>query len=653
MAVIKVKVASIIGRMDELESVTEICGRSGVFHPDNALRFYDHTEEFTPVNEENPYASFLQRLSDALMVIKKEAQLLPESEIRKLQYTDEKAESYVDEVCDKLEHLQADRAATQKRIEECTQEAADMSHFVGQNLNLDEIRECKFIKVRFGSLPKSSSEQLDTAYKDNPYITFFPCTSDARNLWGVYMCPIDQSKEVDAIFRKLYFQRLRLHAITGTPEEMVKRLQAQIEEYKQHLDELAQQGEAFWEKERGHCTEVYSYLAERNTYFGVRHYAANYHDSFILTGWIPAESEHAFTMALDQLDSVEYSLEDADNELMHSPPVKLRNKALVRPYEFFVNMYGLPNYKEVDPTPLVAILYSVLFGIMFGDLGQGLCLSVFGYFYMWRVRKMPIGKVLLPCGIFAAIFGCVFGSVFGYEHTLDPLYRALGFAQKPINVMEGNTTMMIILISVAIGFVCISVAMILNIYSSLKRGNLARALVTPNGVAGLVFYWALVIGLVVQLLTGKKVLTAPYIIFLIILPLVVLFLQEMLTNLINHQPAKPEKMGEYLIQSFFELFETLLSLLSNTVSFLRVGAFVLVHSGMMTMVFTLAAMGGPDGSIGNLIIVIAGNIFVGVFEALLVGIHVLRLNFYEMFSRFYDGDGRPFLPVRVHGLQKA
>lgn len=219
--------------------------------------------------------------------------------------------------------------------------------------------------------------------------------------------------------------------------------------------------------------------------------------------------------------------------------------------------------------------------------------------------------------------------------------------------MEGNTTMMIILISVAIGFVCISVAMILNIYSSLKRGNLARALVTPNGVAGLVFYWALVIGLVVQLLTGKKVLTAPYVIFLIILPLVVLFLQEMLTNLINHQPAKPEKMGEYLIQSFFELFETLLSLLSNTVSFLRVGAFVLVHSGMMTMVFTLAAMGGPDGSIGNLIIVIAGNIFVGVFEALLVGIHVLRLNFYEMFSRFYDGDGRPFLPVRVHGLQKA
>lgn len=116
MAVIKVKVASIIGRMDELENVTEICGRSGVFHPDNALRFYDHTEEFTPVNEENPYASFLQRLSDALMVIKKEAQLLPESEIRKLQYTDEKAESYVDEVCEKLEHLQADRAATQNAL---------------------------------------------------------------------------------------------------------------------------------------------------------------------------------------------------------------------------------------------------------------------------------------------------------------------------------------------------------------------------------------------------------------------------------------------------------------------------------------------------------------------------------------------------------
>lgn len=653
MAVIKVKVASIIGRMSELDRVTEVCGRSGIFHPDNALHFYDHTEAFSPVNEENPYANAQQRLVDALSIIRKEPRLLPEQEIRRLHCTDEQAEQYVSHVCDTLNHLQAERASTQKAMEDCTQEARDMSHFIGLNLDLDEIRACKFIKVRFGSLPKDSSEQLGTTYQDHPYLTFFPCTSDSQHLWGVYMCPIDQVAEVDAIFRKLCFQRLRLREITATPEELVKRLHAKAESLQQRLEALAKEGEAFWAAEKSRSQEIFSYLAERNTYFGVRHYAACYHDSFILTGWIPAEDEHAFTMALDQLESVEYSMEDADNELVHSPPVKLKNKAAVRPYEFFVNMYGLPNYKEVDPTPLVAILYTILFGIMFGDVGQGLCLAVFGYFYMWRVRKMPIGKVLLPCGIFSTLFGCVFGSVFGYEHLLDPMYRSMGFAEKPINVMEGSTTMMIIVISVAIGFVCISVAMLMNIYSSIKRRNWARALVSPNGVAGLVFYWALVIGLVAQMLTGKEIVTAPYILLLIVAPLAVLFLQEVFTNLIEHKPARPPKLGEYLIQSFFELFETLLSLLSNTVSFLRVGAFVLVHSGMMTMVFTLANMVGADGTIGNLVVVVAGNIFVGVFEALLVGIHVLRLNFYEMFSRFYDGDGRPFLPVRVHGLQKA
>ena len=97
-------------------------------------------------------------------------------------------------------------------------------------------------------------------------------------------------------------------------------------------------------------------------------------------------------------------------------------------------------------------------------------------------------------------------------------------------------------------------------------------------------------------------------------------------------------------EHFFELFEVCLSYVTNTMSFLRVGAFVLVHAGMMQVVFVLANMFGPTGYI---ITVILGNILVCGLEALLVGIQVLRLEYYEMFSRFYLGDGRPFKPVKV------
>ena len=98
------------------------------------------------------------------------------------------------------------------------------------------------------------------------------------------------------------------------------------------------------------------------------------------------------------------------------------------------------------------------------------------------------------------------------------------------------------------------------------------------------------------------------------------------------------------MENFFEMFEVLLSFVTNTMSFLRVGAFVLVHAGMMVVVFTLSGM---VGGVGSIVVIIVGNIFVAAMEGLIVGIQVLRLEFYEIFSRFFDGEGRPFLPAEV------
>ena len=107
---------------------------------------------------------------------------------------------------------------------------------------------------------------------------------------------------------------------------------------------------------------------------------------------------------------------------------------------------------------------------------------------------------------------------------------------------------------------------------------------------------------------------------------------------------KPEKWGEFIIQNFFEEFEILLSYVSNTMSFLRVAAFVLVHAGMMMAVF---AIGNMFHAFGFTVAVIIGNALVMVMEALLVAIQVMRLEFYEMFSRYYNGDGRSFRPLSL------
>ena len=644
MAVLKMKVVSIIGRMADLDGVTAVCGDSCCFHPDNSLSFYSDTEKFSPITDENPYAEPLQRLTEAISGARKQTDLLPRDALSKLHYDKEEWGDYVSRFCKEFESLQNERAAAQAEVQNCTRDIEETSHFTGLDLDLDAIRECAYIKFRFGRLPKDSYEKLNH-YHDNPYVMFFPCTSDDIQYWGVYFTPVENAAEVDRIFSSLYFERVRLSELHSTPEHMVEDLQEKKKQAQEKIKSVDNRIEELWKKERKELQRVYSFLNRQSVYFSIRRYAARYNDNFILTGWIPAKREKSFCAALDKLEGVDYTLENAENELEHSPPVQLENKKPVRAFEFFVNMFGLPQYDELDPTPFVAITYVLLFGIMFGDVGQGICVSIVGAL-MWKFKQMALGKALIPCGISSAVFGLVYGSVFGYEHVLDPMYSALfGLSEKPIEVMEANTTIEIILAAVCIGIFLVLCAILINIICSLKRRKWESALFGPNGIAGFLFYGGIVVSFGGQLAFGWQIVTPVYIVLFIVLPLLVMMFAGVLGALVERKPDwKPESWGGYIVENFFELFEVLLGYASNTISFLRVGAFVLVHAGMMTMVFTLANM---TSGIGYLLIVVLGNIIVMGMEGLLVGIQVMRLEFYEMFSRFFEGGGRSFSPIVV------
>ena len=644
MAVLKMKVVSIIGRMADLDGVTAVCGDSCCFHPDNSLSFYSDTEKFSPITDENPYAEPLQRLTEAISGARKQTDLLPRDALSKLHYDKEEWGDYVSRFCKEFESLQNERAAAQAEVQNCTRDIEETSHFTGLDLDLDAIHDCAYIKFRFGRLPKDSYEKLNH-YHDNPYVMFFPCTSDDIQYWGVYFTPVENAAEVDRIFSSLYFERVRLSELHSTPEHMVEDLQEKKKQAQEKIKSVDNRIEELWKKERKELQRVYSFLNRQSVYFSIRRYAARYNENFILTGWIPAKREKSFCAALDKLEGVDYTLENAENELEHSPPVQLENKKPVRAFEFFVNMFGLPQYDELDPTPFVAITYVLLFGIMFGDVGQGICVSIVGAL-MWKFKQMALGKALIPCGISSAVFGLVYGSVFGYEHVLDPMYSALfGLSEKPIEVMEANTTIEIILAAVCIGIFLVLCAILINIICSLKRRKWESALFGPNGIAGFLFYGGIVVGFGGQLAFGWQIVTPVYIVLFIVLPLLVMMFAGVLGALVERKPDwKPESWGGYIVENFFELFEVLLGYASNTISFLRVGAFVLVHAGMMTMVFTLANM---TSGIGYLLIVVLGNIIVMGMEGLLVGIQVMRLEFYEMFSRFFEGGGRSFSPIVV------
>ena len=132
---------------------------------------------------------------------------------------------------------------------------------------------------------------------------------------------------------------------------------------------------------------------------------------------------------------------------------------------------------------------------------------------------------------------------------------------------------------------------------------------------------------------------------MIVLPIVLMFLKEPLGKLLKHRSPKPdESIGSFIIDSFFELFDIMLSYITNTMSFLRVGGFIISHAGMMAVVLTLTQMMNGAGSI---VAMIFGNAFVMALEGFIVGIQVLRLEFYEMFGHYFDGQGTPFEPLQL------
>lgn len=643
MSVAKMKLVSIMGPDPALDQMTEVCGKSRIFQPEDPLSFYSDTEDFLPLNEECPYTAPLAALTAAI----KRLGDTPDDTATPCTWETDKLLQYARDFSAHVSTLTDTLGTLSGEVEQCNRETEQFEHFKGLGIGLDEILHCETVKVRFGRLPKESYEKLKV-YNDNPFALFFPGTIDNEYYWGVYFAPLDMSADVDRLFSSLYFERMHIPEVTGTPEEILDGLRQRRESLQTKWNDTRRAIEDYRKSEAATYQRIYARLKEAEYLFRVRRYAVRYKDRFVLMiGWIPAAEENTFRAAIDKIQGVECTFEDPKNVPHHTPPVKLHNNRLFRAYEYFVDMYGMPLYNEIDPTAFVAITYTLLFGIMFGDLGQGLIVSLVGA-WMWKKRKMPIGRILIPCGISAAVCGVVFGSVFGFEHALDGFYRLLGFEEKPIEVMDSAIS--IILFAVGLGLVLILVAMLLNIYSSLRRRDFETALFSSNGVAGLVFFFSLIIGFGGQLVFGWKLLTAPYILCLIVLPLLLIYLKEPLGRLLaGEKEWAPAKWGEFLIQSFFELFETLLTYLSNTMSFMRVGAFVLIHAGMMLAVFTLAGLFGP---VGYTVTVVLGNLLVMAMEALLVAIQVMRLEFYEMFSRYYVGEGRPFEPLQPQTAEK-
>lgn len=629
---------SITGPKSDIDRVAEKYLSKYEIHLENTLSELKTVKDLRPYVEINPYKNLLVKANDFLSLIDKKEAFTPAP------VTLEEAVKEMNKLDLTVNELRTKR----QQFEDKKAKYLDLLHKIEPyrelNYDVEKILHFKFIKYRFGKISKEYYAKLERYVYSNLDTIFYKCHSDESYVWGVYFIPTSQEEKIDAIYASMHFERLYIpDEYSGTPEQAFSKLEEQVNNINADIQDINDEISEKIESTKSILYTASEKLGSLSRNFDVRKLAAcTKHENpvfYIICGWMTKEDAESFKKDIDDDENVYCIIEAEHNNVLSSPPTKLKNPRIFKPFEMFLRMYGLPAYNEFDPTIFLAITYTFIFGCMFGDAGQGLILFAGGVL-LYKYKKMDIAAIVSMAGVFSMIFGFLYGSLFGFEDVIPSLWLRPMKTYITLPVMGTLNTVLVL--AVAFGMGLILVSMMINIFNGIKQKDLEKIFFDTNGIAGLVFYGSAVTSAVL-IMTGHTLPGGILLFVMFGIPLILIALKEPLTALIEKKAeAMPKEVGMFLVQTIFELFEVVLSYMTNTISFVRIGAFALSHAGMMEVVMTLS--GAENGGSPNWLVFIIGNLVVLGMEGLIVGIHVLRLEYYEMFSRFFSGSGREFIP---------
>jgi len=601
------------------------------FHPESAIKILSGAKELVPFDAPNPYADSLAKSRDIAKTLGLE---LDYRDFSQEEPSLKELEKFFDEFSSEVSKIRDEKEEKILLIKNNQVVNEQLSHFSSFNVELRDLFTMKYLKFRFGRLPQETYRDCLKIIDERPDVYFVSSGRDERWVYGAYFALPAAYGQIEAIFLSLGFERIRID-VSGNVEEpaneVMKRLDKEKDDAEERIKQLDKQLDSLKDTQREKLLLYYSWLRYQSDSFDVLSFAGRRHGRFYIIGWIPKELSEAFVKECEAFDGFSCFLTAPKEMKENPPPVKFKKGILSDIYQPFLEMYGLPASGELDPRLFMAITYTIIFGIMFGDVGQGLSIALIG-FLLWKKKGVWLGRIVALCGVSAVCFGFVYGSVFGSEKLLP-----WGF-----KVLEDGNTMKILLVAVGIGVALIIICMVMNIITGIRQRDVKKIFFSPNGVAGFVFYMGLAVAVIFMAVLKKNIFTLPFIIGVVVVPLLLIFAATPLSKLLTGQKDwKPESVGMFFVEGVFEMFETLLSYVSNTISFLRIGAYAISHAGMMLVVYLLSNNTNIAG-------IIFGNILVTGLETVLVCIQVMRLEYYEMFGRFYNGGGVKFSPKTIN-----
>jgi V/A-type H+-transporting ATPase subunit I len=349
-----------------------------------------------------------------------------------------------------------------------------------------------------------------------------------------------------------------------------------------------------------------------------------------LAGWAPEESLAPLAERLAPLGAAVVPLPRPRGA---EPPTLLRRGGVGGAFGPLVETYATVPYDDIDPTLFAGLAYVVMFGVMFGDVGHGLLLVLVALVLRTgRPRRFRSARKAWPfvagAGVASSVVGLGYGDFFGPTglapwQVVDPL-------DEPVRLL---------LLGVALGAVLLAVAYGIGTFNRAREGGWLYALYAPTGVAGATLF--LGAGLLTAGLYGE-------VMWLVTVACLVVATGLVLAFIGLRAASGPGPAG--LMQAVVELFDVGVRLGSNVVSFARLAAFGLTHAALAALVWDATSDLWARGAAGIPLAVgvfLLGNAVAFSLEALVAGVQALRLEYYELFSRVFQDEGRPFAPWHV------
>lgn len=515
------------------------------------------------------------------------------------------------------------------------------------DLPLEPSDRYSYLSVQTGRIPTENMEILDSRLSATLHVLlplghFGPLTNIL-----VMTLRRDKSR-LDAALSEAGFQPLDFsHKERPVSRDVLQNVDLQLRQLDEQQQEIEQKLEIIGDRHETFLRQALydvrrSILKER-----ILKYFRKTDHTFLLAGWLPSAQRDTFVAEIRRATRNRCVVETAPasevpsvkNGRVHVP-VHLKNPKFIRPFELITSAYGIPAYRTIDPTPILGLSFLLIFGLMFGDVGHGLVLALTGLLLLIKGKaefSRHAGMLLLYVGASSMIFGFLFGSLFGFEDLswLPPLW---------IRPMESIEELFRVCIYLGISMIFISI--FINVVNAVRLRQFWDVIFDRAGLLAALLYWTGI------LLASRIVSNSPeartrlpvVVPVLLIAALVLLFFREPIVHLFQgRKKLYPEGVLTGVISGIIELMEIALGFLANTVSFIRVAAFGLVHAGLAMAIFSLS---DSVGGVGSLFIIVLGNVFIILLEGLVVSIQSVRLEFYEFFSRFFrEGEVR-YKPVR-------